>query len=120
MKTKIVYCDETGDDGNNISSSSTFVLTSIYMPSSKWQSNYDLIKEFRKNLKANYGFHTGQEMHTKYFVTDKNPYRTYNWKHEQKIDILKQFTLLIASLDISVINVIIDKTQIQTPDYRVL
>ena len=37
METQIVYCDETGDDGLNTSSSDTFILTSIYMPSSEWK-----------------------------------------------------------------------------------
>lgn len=120
METQIVYCDETGDDGNNISSSSAFVLTSIYMPSSKWQNNYDAIKEFRKTLKEEYGFHVGQEMHTKFFVTDKNPYRAYAWSKEQKIDILKKFTVMIASLELSVVNVIIDKSKIHNSDYHVL
>ena len=40
METQIVYCDETGDDGLNTSSSEAFILTSIYMPSSSWQENY--------------------------------------------------------------------------------
>lgn len=120
METQIVYCDETGDDGNNTSSSSCFVLTSIYMPSSKWQNNYDTIKQFRKSLKDEYGFHVGQEMHTKYFVTDKNPYRAYGWTDEQKIEILKKFTVMIASLDLSVVNVIIDKSRIHNEDYHVL
>ena len=52
METKIVYCDETGDDGLNTSSSESFILTSIYMSSSEWQHNYTLIKEFRKQLKT--------------------------------------------------------------------
>lgn len=120
MDTQIVYCDETGDDGLNTSSSRDFILTSIYMASSSWQSNYDKIKEFRKKLKEEYGFHIGQEMHTKHFLTDKNPYRTYRWSKEQKIEILKRFTIMIASLDISIVNVIIDKSKIQRKDYRVL
>mgnify|MGYP003523055646 CR=1 FL=1 len=51
METHIVYCDETGDDGLNTSSSDTFILTSIYMPSSEWKKNYNLIKTFRQELK---------------------------------------------------------------------
>lgn len=120
METQIVYCDETGDDGLNTMSSNAFILTSIYMASSKWQNNYDHIKSFRGRLNSDYGFHAGQEMHTKHFLTDKNPYRTYNWTHEQKIGILKDFTLMIASLDISVINVIIDKTRIELDNYPIL
>ena len=120
METQIVYCDESGDDGLNIKSSSDFILTSIYMPSSKWQSNFNQIKHFRKQLKEDFGFHINQEMHTKHFLADKNPYRAYNWSNEQKIDILKGFTLLIASLDIRSINVIIDKTRIDVDGYSIL
>lgn len=120
METQIVYCDETGDDGLNTKSSNTFILTSIYMPASKWRNNYDKIKLSRQQLKKEYGFHVSQEMHTKHFLTDKNPYRAYNWSNEQKIDILKKYTLLIASLDMSVVNVIIDKTRITIDNYPVL
>lgn len=120
MNTKIVYCDETGDDGLNTSSSDSFILTSLYMPTESWQKNYFIIKDFRKNLKSSYGFHTGQEMHTKHFLTDKNPYRSYKWSKEQKIEILKKFTLMIASLDISIVNVVIDKTRISTDSYDIL
>ncbi|MBQ2923003.1 MAG: DUF3800 domain-containing protein [Tyzzerella sp.] len=120
METQIVYCDETGDDGNNVCSSSAFILTSIYMPSSKWQHNYDIIKQFRKTLKEEYSFPVGQEMHTKFFVSDKNPYRTYGWNNEQKLDILKKFAIMISSLEISVVNVIIDKSKIHHADYPVL
>ena len=49
METQIVYCDETGDDGLNTSSSESFILTSIYMPSSSWQENYNTIKAFRSS-----------------------------------------------------------------------
>lgn len=120
METQIVYCDETGDDGLNTSSSDTFILTSIYMPSSCWQNNYNAVKAFRTQLKREYGFHVGQEMHTKHFLTDKNPYRTYKWTNEQKKEILKKFTLMIASLQLSIVNVIIDKTKIAIADYHVL
>ena len=84
MNTKIVYCDETGDDGLNTASCDTFILTSLSMPSDSWQKNYDIVKEFRKQLKEEYGFHINEEMHTKHFLTDKNPYRAYQWKKEQK------------------------------------
>lgn len=120
MSTRIVYCDETGDDGHNTSSSSAFILTSLSMTAESWQQNYDIVKTLRKELKDDYGFHTSQEMHTKQFLTDKNPYRSYHWTNEQKIDILKKYTIMISSLDISVVNVIIDKSKIKSPDYPIL
>ncbi|MFR8171147.1 MAG: DUF3800 domain-containing protein [Marvinbryantia sp.] len=120
MNTRIVYCDETGDDGLNTNSSNAFILTSMSMPTESWQTNYELFKKFRKQLKSEYGFHVSEEMHTKQFLTDKNPYRSYCWTREQKIEILKKFTLAISTLDISVINVIIDKTKIKVGEYSIL
>lgn len=120
METYIVYFDEAGDDGITTASSSHFVLTSLYMPASSWQSNYNIIKALRSELKKLFGFHTSQEMHTKNFLTDKTPYRDYGWNQEQKQEILKAYTLAICEMDLSIINVIIDKTRISSSQYNVL
>lgn len=120
MNTRFVYCDETGDDGNNTLSSDIFVLTSIYMPSESWNDNYKKIKEFRKMWKDKYGIHVKEEMHTKQFLTDKDPFRKYEWEPEQKRQMLEEYTLMIASLDIKIINTIIDKTKIKTDEYNIL
>ena len=120
MNTRFVYCDETGDDGKNTLSSDIFVLTSIYMPSESWNENYKKIKEFRGTWREKYGIHVTEEMHTKQFLADKDPFRKYCWSLEQKQQMLKEFTLLIASLDIMIINTIIDKTKITTEEYSVL
>ena len=120
MNTYIAYFDETGDDGFNTSSCEHFILTSIYMPSYSWQNNFNLLKKMKSELKCLYGFHVSQEIHTKHFLTDKNPYRTYNWDKETKQKILKKILSSIAVLDIKIINVIIDKTKIKTNDYSIL
>ena len=120
IDTRIVYCDETGDDGLNTSSSSAFILTSLYMPAESWQSNYNDIVKLRRQLKDTYGFHVKEEMHTKDFLTDKNPYRNYKWTDDQKKSIIQDFTKSISCLDISIVNVIIDKTKILSPSYPVL
>ena len=120
MNTHIAYFDETGDDGNKTTSSETFVLTSLYMPSDKWQDNFNIMKACRQKLKREYGFYTTQEMHTKHFLTDKSPYREYGWDNDTRVMILKNFILHIGALDASVINVIIDKENIKTNDYKIL
>lgn len=120
MKNYLVYIDETGDDGNNILSSKSFLLTSIYMPINEWKSNYDRIIKLRHYLKEKYGFHVTQEMHTKNFLCDKDPYRNYNWKPEEKREILKDYAIMISKLDIKIINVLIDKTKIKRKDYNIL
>lgn len=120
MNTKIVYCDESGDDGCNTSSGETFILTTAYMPGDIWNENYHKMKLFRGKLKEAYGFPVKEEMHLKAFITDKKPYRCFNWTNEQKLNILKNYTYIISSLNIKIINVLIDKAKIMTPDYRVL
>ncbi len=116
----VAYYDETGDDGNNTLSSDTFLLTSIYMPMNKWQSNFDILINLRKELKKTYNLHIKEEIHTKYLLCDKDPYRKYNWSKEDKQDILKRITLAICKLDISIVNVMIDKRKIIREDYNVL
>ena len=88
METNLVYFDETGDDGLINASSDTFILTSIYMKAENWQNNFNQIRFLRQQLKKIYNFHVTEEMHTKHFLTDKDPYRKYNWTNEQKIQIL--------------------------------
>lgn len=120
METQIVYCDETGDDGNNTSSSDTFILTSLYMPASSWQDNFNIMYSVRQKLKTKYGFHTKQEMHTKIFLTDKGVYRAYNWIPQQKKEILRYFVWAVTQMDLSIVNVIIDKNNIIKNDYPIL
>lgn len=119
-ETYIVYFDEAGDDGITSSSCDHFVLTSLYMPANKWQQNFDIIKNFRKQLKSNYGLHVSEEMHTKHFLCDKDPYRKYSWTQKDKIDILTSFTKAIGAMDIKIVNIVIDKNNIYNSKYEVL
>lgn len=120
METYLVYCDETGDDGLIQYSSDHFVLTSIYMPAEKWQSNFDQLQNMRRKLKADFGLHVKEEFHTKQFLTDKNPYRNYGWTPDEKQEIIKRYTITIASLEMHCINIIIDKTKVKQETYPVL
>lgn len=120
MDTYIAYFDETGDDGANTLSSSQFVLTSIYMNADDWQNNFDILKNCKKDLKEKFGFHVSEEFHTKHLVRDKGLYREHGWTDEQRREIIILFTKCIASLKIKIVNVIIDKTKITTPNYLVL
>lgn len=120
MNTYIAYFDETGDDGIATTSSDHFILTSLYMPAESWQQNFNLVRSLRKELRDKYGFHVMEEMHTKHFLTDKNPYRNYRWTKEIKREIMKAFTLTIAEMDLKIVNVIIDKRKFKDENYRIL
>ena len=119
-KVKLVYYDESGDDGHP-GSSNDFVLTCIYMDTNDWQDSFNLFRNCRKDLKEKYGFHISEEFHAKPFLTDKNPYRNYKWDKQQKKEILEYIINSICSLNIKCISVIIDKKKIKNElDYGVL
>lgn len=120
MDTYIVYFDETGDDGANTSSSKEFVLTGMYMNADTWQDNFNKLKTCRRELKNKYGLHMSQEIHTKHLVRDKGMYRDYQWTDEQRRNLLIDYIKCIASLDMKVVNVIINKEKIINEDYNVL
>ena len=120
LDTYLVYFDETGDDGITTASSDVFVLTSMYIKIEDWQKNFNIIKNYRKRLKQEFGFPISEELHTKHLVRDKGLYRPYNWSNEQRVKILSIFTQCVAKLDVKIINVIIDKNNIKTSDYSVL
>ena len=120
METYIAYFDETGDDGVTTSSSEQFVLTSLYMSAENWQSNFDHIRECRRKLKDQFGFHVSEEFHTKHLLSDKDPYRKYSWTAGQRQLIVKEMVMGVAGLRAQVINVIIDKTHFKDQNYHVL
>lgn len=117
---KIVYFDETGDDGYPNYSSELFVLTSVYMDSNNWKDNYEKTHIFRRQLKDTYEFPVKLEFHTKHFLTDKNPYRNFNWDKETIIDITYDLFRFISTLNLKIINVCINKKNIIMNTYEVL
>jgi len=120
VDTYIAYFDETGDDGANTASSKEFVLTSVYMNADSWQNNFDKLRNCRKLLKEKFGFPISVEIHTKHLVRNKGLYRSYNWTNDQRRQILIEFVKCISTLDIKIINVIIDKRRIKDDKYPVL
>jgi len=117
----ITYYDEAGDDGFPIYSSPLFVLSSIYMRDEYWQENYRKIREFRKYLKSEYEFPSSLEIHTRDFILNKKPFdQAVRLSDETRIKILDDYCKLISSLKIRIINVVINKTVIQTSRYDVL
>lgn len=120
LKTKIVYFDESGDDGNNTDSSKYFVLTSTSVETTEWQNIFNAFVEFRRKLKNDFGLHVTEELHSKCFFYDKDPYRKYGWTPEQRRQIMIEYIKFVSSLNISVVNVVIKKENIKNKDYDVL
>lgn len=117
---KICYYDESGDDGYPNYSSPLFVLSAIYLDYLGWKDIHDQLVEFRRQIKANHGLPVKLEMHTKEFLLDKSPYRDFRYSPADRISILGEFCGFIGSLDIRIVNVLINKPRIRYKGYDVL
>lgn len=116
----IAYYDEAGDDGIP-GSSPVFVLTSLYVHHTNWKDIYNKIYQFRKQLKTDFNIPVKQEFHTKYFALNKKPYRAMNLTDSDRVLVMDLFCKFLASLEIKVVNTIIDKANVgQNKDYDVL
>jgi len=106
---RIAYYDEAGDDGFPKYSSPLFALSALYMHYLQWQPNFERIRDFRRGLKRDFGLPVKLEMHTKYFVLGKKPYRSLGLSDAERIQVMDLFADLIGSLQLRIINVVIKK-----------
>lgn len=117
---RIVYFDESGDDGYPDYSSPLFALTAVYMHYLHWQTNLNRIREFRSRLRQDYGLPVKTEIHTKYFILNKRPYRGLGMAEPSRLRVIDLLADLVGSLELRVVNVVINKPAIRKTDYRVL
>lgn len=106
---RIAYYDEAGDDGFPKYSSPLFTLSAAYMHYMQWQPNFERMREFRRALKKDFGLPVKLEMHTKYFVLNKNPYRRLGLAEADRLQVMDLFAELTGSLQLKIINVVVVK-----------
>lgn len=116
----IAYYDEAGDDGFPKYSSPLFALTTLYLHYLNWKPAFEQIQKFRRQLRATYGIPVKTELHTKYFLLGKEPYRALKLSDQYRLDIIGLFCDLIAALDLQIVNVVIVKPRIMKQNYSVL
>jgi len=116
----VAYYDESGDDGFPNYSSPIFVLSALYLYYLNWKEIYEEIYLFRKQLTKDFGLPVKTEFHTKYFLLNKSPYREMNISDSDRILIMDLFCELISDLDLSIVNVVINKKIISSQNYEVL
>ena len=108
----LAYVDESGDDGLP-NGSPIFVLTTTYMKDIDWDNNYGQIKKYRNYLSNNYRFPVDEEFHTASFFKNKYPYINYKLEDKQRQNIVMTYCKVIASLNLKIINTIIDKGKVK-------
>jgi hypothetical protein len=116
----IAYFDESGDDGFPSFSSPLFALSATYLHYLNWRPVFEQILEFRRQLKTDTGFPVKVELHAKYFLLNKNPYRQFGFADADRVRVISAFCDLVASLELKFVNVVIVKPRILMKDYNVL
>jgi hypothetical protein len=114
----IIYYDESGDDGYPKYASPIFTLSANYLSEDNWRVTYNDIKDFRISIKSKIPMK--MEIHTKDFILNKNPFRKLCLTDNDRISIVENYCLVISRLRLQVVNIVINKTIIQNPDYDVL
>ncbi len=114
----LAYYDESGDDGYPNYASPLFVLTSIYIHESDWRKAFDDIREFRRKLRDYCGLPVKIEIHAKYFLLNKKPYRQFDIPDEKRISAVTSLCKLLAFLPVQIVNVAIDKPAIMNKGVR--
>lgn len=117
---QIAYYDESGDDGYPNYSSPLFALSAVYLHYLHWQETFDRLRGFRQHLRSAFGLPVQWEMHTRAFVLNKKPYGVLRLSEADRQLILDDYCDLIASLDVRIVNVVIAKPRITSPNYQVL
>jgi len=117
---KLCYYDESGDDGYPSFSSPLFVLTAVYLDHLRWKGIHDQMVEMRRELKDRFGLPVKMELHTKQFLLDKDPYRNLGIQKPQKLELVSRVCEFIGSIEVRIINILINKPVIRNNDYDVL
>ncbi|MEA1870641.1 MAG: DUF3800 domain-containing protein [Candidatus Bipolaricaulota bacterium] len=116
----LAYYDESGDDGYPRFSSPLFTLSALYMHYTDWKANYEAIRDMRRRMKEQFGLPMKLEIHTKYLLLNKAPYKTLDLSDAERIAIVDACCELLASLRAQAINLCIVKPRIKSPTYKVL
>ncbi len=103
-----MYVDDSGDPGIN-PQSKYFVLSGMVVHESQWNTFFDNIIDFRRNLKLRKGLTINTEIHASDFIM-KNQKVKINIAPRDRLHILKLTLEFLAKQPISIITVRIDKS----------
>lgn len=111
----LMYVDESGDPGNNITQSRYFCLSGIVVHESEWRDFIDRLIEFRRTLRDTYGLPMRSELHSAEFIR-KN---AFGIEKHQRLAILRNKIDELAKLNsISITNVVVNKSN-KPNDYNI-
>lgn len=113
------YVDESGDCGVKESPTRYFALSGLVVHELRWTPYLEQIINFRRNLKSRYGFRLREEFHASALITRPGADLSDRIKRYDRLAMIRSFSDLLAGFsDMSIINVVVDKTR-AAQDYNV-
>ncbi len=114
-----VYMDESGDDGFAAypNCSRYFMLTSLSLDESSWRRVFGQLQTLRAQLKQQYGLPSKTEIHAGPMIRGNEPYRTLMGLATRPAlasAFLMDYLKAVAQLQLSIVNVAVDKATIVT------
>jgi hypothetical protein len=109
-----MYVDESGDPGLSNSPSKYFALTGLVVHELRWHLCLDRIIRFRKRMRNHFGLHLDEEIHASSMVS--KPKKLRRIKRNDRLTIIRSFANELGLMsDISLINIMVDKTNKVAP-----
>ena len=113
----LMYVDESGDVGLQISPTRYFVLTGLVVHELRWQSYLDELIGFRRDLKTHFGLRLREEFHAADLLT--RPGGLVRIPRQDRLTMIRAFADKLAGMtDLNLINIVVDK-QNKPADYDV-
>lgn len=110
----LMYVDESGDSGLQNSPTRYFVLTGLVVHELRWQPCLEQLINFRRRMQRTFGLRLREEIHSARLIN--KPGELVRIKRNDRLTIIRAFTEELARLpDVSLINVVVDKTPKAAP-----
>lgn len=104
-----MYVDESGDSGLVGSPTRYFTLSRLVIHELRWSEYLEKLIEFRKRMRNGFGLLMREEIHSAHLIN--RPGDLVRIKRNDRLTIIRAFINEIAAFqDISIINVVVDKT----------
>jgi hypothetical protein len=104
----LCFVDESGDTGMTAGGSPYFILTAIVVHERRWLSTLNLLLDFRRELRKQYGLKVGEELHAQVFL--REPGALTRIPKSLRLRVLGDALTFASRLsDLAVINVVVDK-----------
>jgi len=109
------YVDDSGDDGLINSPTRFYVLTTILLYENLWNDTFSRIKEFRKELKRDYGIRLVDELKANYLIRKQGFAHRLNLSEDNRVKIYKRaFEFLSTIKTIRTFSMCIRKKEIKS------